>query len=122
MESWHQELGPESCESWDQRVGTGESFDRRAGTRELGPGVGTGIRWRWDKTVRTGELGPKTWDQELGQDSWESWDQRVRRVGTRSWDQRVARVGTRELGELAPGVGTRELRELGPESWDRRKF
>ena len=93
------------------------SWDRRVWESS---GGGTGIHWRWDKTVRTGEQGPKTGDQELGQDNWESSDQRVRRVGTRSWDQksceswdqRVRRVGTRSWDQ----------RELGPESWDRKKF
>ena len=78
--------GVGTSESWDQRVGTGKNFDRRAGTRELGSGVGTGIRWRWDKTVRTGELGPKNWDRrvrtgELGPERWESWDKELRELG-----------------------------------------
>ena len=65
-------MGPES---WDHRVG-------RVGTRS----------WRWDKTVRTRELGLENWDR---------------------------RVGTRELGELGPGVGARSWdQELGQDSWE----
>ena len=50
----HVILGPES---WDQRVGTGESRDGRAGTRELGPGVGTR------------EVGPRVGTRELAPES-----------------------------------------------------
>ena len=46
----------------------------RVGTRQLGPEswdqrAGRVVTRRWDKTVRTGEQGPKTGDQELGHDS-----------------------------------------------------
>ena len=50
----HVILGPES---WDQRVGAGESRDGRAGTRELGPGVGTR---EVGPTVGTRELAPES--------------------------------------------------------------
>jgi hypothetical protein len=47
-------VGPQSS---DLRVGTGESWDQRVGTRELGP---------------------ESWDQEVGPESRdrENWDQR----------------------------------------------
>ena len=50
----HVILGPESL---DQRVGAGESWDGRVGTRELGPGVGTR---EVGPTVGTRELGPES--------------------------------------------------------------
>ena len=62
----HVILGPES---WDQRVGAGESRAGRAGTRELGPGVAWNQRGgtnSWDQRVGTGELRPESWDQRGG--------------------------------------------------------